>query len=587
MLRNTFLVAISAITLAMTAVLFSLPTPQLKTDGGNHFVIRDVMVFDGSNVTGPTMLEVENGIFTRIDHRLDPQNLTTLDGSGKILLPGFIDAHTHNFGTSLNDALNFGVTTQIDMFTSAGMLAEQKAMRDSLAAKSSADLFSAGVLATAPGGHGTQFRIEVETLNGPAQANEWVKTRLAEGSDFIKLVYMPESDHFPSLDRSTAAAIIRAAHNQGVMAVAHISTQKSAIDMIEDGIDGLVHIFADEPVSERFLQLAVENQVFVIPTLSVLATINRIDIGRQLLNDPRTRPFLTAAQQQQLSADFGAADWPGFDFDVALSNTRLMHNAGILILAGSDAPNPGTAHGVSLHAEMTLLTDAGLTSLEAITAATSAPAQAFKIVDRGRIEPGMRADFILVDGDIEKDINASRSISAIYKNGHLISRTRRPESEPARQITSPLLSSFANSLAGPSNMQWAQTDDRMMNGQSVAKVELQDEVLKINTEVQSGFMFPWAGAGLFGEAQVSIADYHYLELQIRGTPGTYRAMVFSGSNTGAPPAQSFEVNQRWQTIRLPLADFQGMAAENFNGLAIVAGPAFGSFEYYLKNVKLD
>ena len=67
---------------------------------------------------------------------------------------------------------------------------------------------------------------------------------------------------------------------------------------------------------------------------------------------------------------------------------KALHEGGVTILAGSDSPNRGTATGVSIHQELAMLVQAGLTPAEALAAATSAPADAFGLMDRGRIRPG-------------------------------------------------------------------------------------------------------------------------------------------------------------------------------------------------------
>jgi len=65
---------------------------------------------------------------------------------------------------------------------------------------------------------------------------------------------------------------------------------------------------------------------------------------------------------------------------------------------------------------------AGLTPLQALTAATSAPAKAFRLSDRGFVRPGLRADLLLVDGDPTTDILATRNIVAIWKKGARVQR---------------------------------------------------------------------------------------------------------------------------------------------------------------------
>ena len=97
--------------------------------------------------------------------------------------------------------------------------------------------------------------------------------------------------------------------------------------------------------------------------------------------------------------------------------TAELAGRGVPILAGSDQPNPGTAPGVSIHGELALLVEAGLTPVQAPRAATSATARAFRLADRGRIAPGMRADLVLVDGDPTVDIRATRNIVSVWKAG--------------------------------------------------------------------------------------------------------------------------------------------------------------------------
>lgn len=97
------------------------------------------------------------------------------------------------------------------------------------------------------------------------------------------------------------------------------------------------------------------------------------------------------------------------------------------MMAGTDAPSPGTAYGASQHGELELLVGAGLTPLQALVAATSAPARAFRLADCGRIGPGLRADLVLVEGDPDRDITATRRIVGVWKRGVAVERVRYPE----------------------------------------------------------------------------------------------------------------------------------------------------------------
>lgn len=106
----------------------------------------------------------------------------------------------------------------------------------------------------------------------------------------------------------------------------------------------------------------------------------------------------------------------------ATANVRALRDAGVPVLAGTDAGNSGTTYGASLHEELDLLVRAGHTPTEALAGATSLPARRFGLTDRGRIATGTRAGLVLVDGDPTTDITATRNIAAIWKNGYPISR---------------------------------------------------------------------------------------------------------------------------------------------------------------------
>jgi hypothetical protein len=121
------------------------------------------------------------------------------------------------------------------------------------------DLMTAGILATAPGGHGTQYGIPIPTLTQPRQARRWVDDRIEEASDFIKIVLEDGSPFgfpvpLPTLDRATTAALIDAAHRRHNLAVVHVSEESYATMAIDENVDGLVHISFDSPPTPQFIE---------------------------------------------------------------------------------------------------------------------------------------------------------------------------------------------------------------------------------------------------------------------------------------------------------------------------------------------
>jgi len=352
--------------------------------GASPFVVRDTAVFDGQRLLRGQDVLVRDGVITAVSPHLHvPEDTAVVDGSGRTLLPGLIDAHVHLLKPDdLRVALTFGVTTELDMFTSPALAAAAKAEQAGGGGPDQADLRSAGILVTAPGGHGTEYGFPIPTLAHPEEAQAFVDARIAEGSDYIKAV-SDDGSAFgfsrPTLSPKTLCAVVAAAHARHKLAIVHIATQQDFRGAVECGADGIAHVPAGE-LEPELAHLAGSRPLFVQPTLAVVSANERTpgEAGRAV---------------------------------------RTLLAAGVTILAGTDAPNPPCEHGSGLHRELERLVEAGLTPLQALAAATSAPAGAFHLTDRGRAAVGLRADLVLVDGDPTADIRNTRRIVAVWKRG--------------------------------------------------------------------------------------------------------------------------------------------------------------------------
>ncbi|HSS50345.1 MAG TPA: amidohydrolase family protein, partial [Thermoanaerobaculia bacterium] len=253
--------------------------------------------------------------------------------------------------------------------------------------------------------------------------------------------------------------------------VVHISTEEAATEALEAGADGLVHIFTDRAPEPGFIALAVKRKAFVTPTLTVVEGTTGVASGQSLTDDPRLAPYLTAEEIQNLRKHFPKHG--ELHFQNALDAVRQLKAAGVPILTGTDAPNPGTAHGPSIHRELDLLVQAGLSPAEALAAATSVPARIFGLKDRGRIEPGLRADLVLVKGDPTANVTASRDIVKVWKIGQEISRPKAAKVEtaatPAAQV--PATGEISNfddgTLKGTFGSGWQESTDKLAGGVSV------------------------------------------------------------------------------------------------------------------------
>ncbi|WP_258055595.1 amidohydrolase family protein [Streptomyces sp. Ru62] len=369
-------------------------------------------MFDGEHIRGITDVVVEDSMVAAVGTGAGGRADIEIDGRGGTLLPGLIDAHTHVFDGSLAEALRYGVTTEIDMFCLPRPLARHRrlaAVRDDVT-----DLRSAGTIATAPGGHPTQLIAaltgtvldpgdvtEIDTVTDPAQAPAFVEARIAEGSDFLKIVIddgTVQGTDLPAVTPEAAAALTAAAHDAGLRVVAHAITASEVAIALDAGVDGLAHVWADvapdDPASRGLARRVRRQGVFVVTTLAYFEAIDG--------------PHPDAAA--------GCAR-PGH-YANAVGALRALHQAGVPLLAGTDATPFAPAHGAGLHRELVLLTGAGgLRAEEALVAATSAVADRFGLCDRGRIAPGLRADLLLVNGDPTQDVSVLGNVTAVWRRG--------------------------------------------------------------------------------------------------------------------------------------------------------------------------
>jgi imidazolonepropionase-like amidohydrolase len=610
-LNLTFTRAVLSVALSLAALALST---RLAVAADNSFVVRDVRVFDGDKLLSKAIVVVRDGRIAAISAigpisttLPAPKDLPVIDGTGRTLLPGLIDAHTHTYGAAGRDALRLGVTTELDMFTDWRSLPAAKAQRESMAPVVVADMWSAGTLATAPRGHGTQYGVPIPTLGSAADVPAWLDERMAQGSDYIKIVLEDGSAYgrsLPTLDDATLQALVSGAKTRKKMAVAHVATQGGADSAISAGINGLVHIFMDRVADAAWAAQMVKGRQFVVPTLSVSAGVGGAREGAALADDPALKPQLSVLQVTALKATFPEAWQKPVLFANALKNVAVLHAAGVPILAGTDAGNPGTAHGASMHGELALLVRAGLTPTQALRAATAAPALAFGLTDRGRIATGLRADLLMVEGDPTSDITHTRRIHTVWKNGYTVNRElvadEKPDTTPAMAAASDkLVADFeTEGVAARSGQPFMATTDQMAGGKSSALLSWQaggagdsKGALRVAGKVDGGLMFAWAGSMWMPGAQpmqvVDFSSRNEIVFKVKGDGRDYNVLVFSGASAqGMPSMQSFKTSTQWQEVRLPLAKFNGADFGKLRAIAFTAGLPAGNFEFSIDDVEL-
>ncbi|GAA4033966.1 amidohydrolase family protein [Allokutzneria multivorans] len=383
--------------------------------------MTNVRIFDGERVTSDSAVRLRGGLIVAVG---GPELLEVgdehVDGAGGTLLPGLIDAHVHLLSGTPKQAATFGVTTVLDMFSKPGLVRE--AMEQG-AGPNAADVRSSSIGATAPGGHPSLMYAPFPCVTSPAEAEAFVADRVAEGATHLKVLYESGSGGpmmWPSLDVATVAALVEAGHRAGLKVVAHVTTAQAAMDLLPTGVDVFAHVPFDR-LSDEQVQAFVDAGVAVIATLSIADGFPGADGQMALLGELTMRPRLGQAWLEVVKAQGQRWMPPELpDFRVPVDNVRRLREAGVPVLAGTDAPNPGIVPGASLHRELQHLVAAGFPPAEALTAATAGTADVFGLADRGRVRPGLRADLVLIEGQPDRYISDTQHVAAVWKQGERV-----------------------------------------------------------------------------------------------------------------------------------------------------------------------
>jgi imidazolonepropionase-like amidohydrolase len=400
-----------------------------------------------------------------------PPEAQVIDGRGRWLIPGLVDAHVHfdlsgtlyarpdiadlsgwvsfareqarnraRLPETFRAWLRSGVTGVVDVGGAPWTFQVREAARDNPDAPRVAVAGPLASMVARPQlDAGGPIIVKVDT---PDEARALVRRTLASRPDYIKVWFI----HLPGHDLTKQEAIVRAAgeeaHAAGVRFAVHATELAVAKAALRAGADFLVHSVEDAPVDEEFLTLARQRDVLYCPTLFVyegygLALSNRwrpTDAERRFA-DPEVlsrMDDLDEIPREQLPPWVRRAieqGWTGHEPPHAAANLRRVLDAGIRVVVGSDAGNIGTLHGPAIFREMASMVQAGLTPLEVLRAATANGAHALGMAGQtGVIAAGALADLVMLEADPLADIGNASRIHAVIKDGVLSPHSSTSES---------------------------------------------------------------------------------------------------------------------------------------------------------------
>ena len=361
-------------------------------------VIEDVQIWDGEKYLDETSITIEGQTIARMGSHRKP-GATIISGHGGFLMPGLIDAHFHvasgmiaaNFENLANDHLKTlvesGITTAFDMgsFPSSKM-----SQWHDVGEKGLTSLLFSGAAACVTGGFPSILPNypEDSIITSVENATNYVKDRVREGADYIKIFINAKGEplqEYQQVIKDTAAKL-------GKFVVSHAPDFNSTVIAINVGGKFITHVPKDKAIDETMVQQMLHQDQIAIPTL--VMSQNLIHMGK-LFGDTTS------------------------DYKFPNDSVALMYEMGVPILVGTDASKPlgFVGYGDTLHTELQLLHDAGLSSVDILRGATSLPAKYFGLTDRGKIAPGMRADLLLLDENPIDDITKSQTINQVWTAG--------------------------------------------------------------------------------------------------------------------------------------------------------------------------
>ncbi|MDA0896904.1 MAG: amidohydrolase family protein [Proteobacteria bacterium] len=458
----------------MSVAYLALPVfialPAITNAQSELIALQPDRIFSGENLyeSGEWLLIQEGYVVEIVSTEAElPAEAYKQRLKGKTIIPALIDAHAHLGYQSVNSwgAENYNEANLLDNLSlyayygfstvfSAGsdpvaLINELRATIDLESMPVATPLAAYGV---APTGYGpnNSFLDEIRTVEAALQTN--ILFGVDQSSDIQTLITAiePKQDAVikiwvddragtqPKLSQRLYTELVSNANQQGIKVVAHQQDSEDTARLVQAGVAGFLHGRLDDEISEGLSRSLAESSTFVIPNLG-LSLLRRMTIAE----DPFLYEALPAATLSRLSdrvfagtADALSSFGPNHQLDRQLEN--LIENLepsirksfesaiehGVPIILGTDAGAlPDHFFGYSGHKELEIFVALGMSPEQAIAAATSSAASQLGLYDRGLLEKGLRADFLILNANPLSDIRATQDISAIFLLGKELDRT--------------------------------------------------------------------------------------------------------------------------------------------------------------------
>lgn len=370
-----------------------------------------------------------------------------LDAGGRWVIPALTDMHTHAFGNAAaagapeflgtpgvaRVALVSGVARFLDLFSPEDSIL---AVRDRQRAGSvpGAEILAAGPCLTATKGHCSEYGVPTRIVDTPEDARREVTALAAKKPDVVKVVYDHEvysGRSMPTIDKATLQAVVATAREQGLKTVVHVGNWQDVRDAVEAGAAAVTHTPSPAEIPPDLPALMVARGTYHIPTLAVQGDWARyMDnpalLESRLLASVARKSLLEGYRKEPATGD-RMANWLAWQRRIGPGNLQsvgALHRAGVPMLTGTDGGNPAIFQGYSVHRELALLVDAGLSTWDALAASTVHAGRFF-----GRkwgMTEGSEATLLVLERSPIERIQNSETIYQVVQRGVLVNRSLNP-----------------------------------------------------------------------------------------------------------------------------------------------------------------
>ncbi|SNS24857.1 Imidazolonepropionase [Granulicella rosea] len=527
--------------------------------------IVGAMVFDGTGAAPvvETVLIVD-GRITAVGPKIAiPKGYRTIEARGEALLPGFFDLHTHWTASGspattpiiANADLAAGVTTVNDFNAAPESYEARRAWLATLVAP---HVNLCGRLST-PGGHGADWADTATTkmVSTPAGARAGVDSIVAYHADCLGEVMTDgwrygTAPDMTSMNEDALTALVDEAHKNHIPVLTHTVTVTKGAEAGRAKVDVIAHALQDRDIDDATVAAIKAGGSALAPTLAVYEP----DKPGHNSSFPPSDPRHAQAMRK---------------FKYALDNTLKLYSAGVPIALGTDGGMPATLHGKAALREMELLVQAGLPASAALVAGTANSARAMgELADRGTIEVGKRADFVLIQGKPWENIADVEKTDRVFVDGKLLFGPGAPPANadlpmPAVKVAA-LVDDFERT-DGRSNLNTLVVTnpdgglDRTTEILQVVPREgghalMMTAKMAAKDNATASVVLPLTKGSV---APADLTGYHGVRFELRGD-GAYRVSLkgLKGTWSSAPVAG----DDGWKSVEVPFASLKPVGEKN-------------------------